>query len=368
MITGLGAIESLARGKKNALYSTLEEFHKYWERIDIVAPRANGKKSEVFFGNVHIHYSPLPIIFHPIFFIFKSISIYKIIHFDFMTVHEFPPFYNGIGARIVSWLTGVPYILEIMHIPGVPRAINIKEKIYSKLVKWFIAIDASSARAVRVINQKETKDFLIKAGVPALRIHYIPAFYIDLDIFKPEVTAKKYDLVYAARLERNKGIINFLQAVSVLKEKKPDLKICIIGDGPLRSDIESYINQHQLKECVELAGWLDGPQDVAKLFNQSRVFVNPSLNEGGPRVALEAMACGLPVVTTRVGVMLDIIKDGENGLMCDWDSQSMAGTILKMIDSSELQKKCSEAGISLTQQFERTLAIKNYAEALNNLT
>jgi glycosyltransferase involved in cell wall biosynthesis len=368
MITGLGAAEGLAQGKHNALYSTLQEFHKHWDRIDIVVPKVKNQTIREIFSNVHIHASPVPLLFHPLFFVAKIVSLSRQIHFDLMTVHEFPPFYNGIGARIVSGLIGIPYVLEIMHVPGVPRASGLKEHLYRWLFKVFIAFDARPARAVRVINQKQTRDFLVKAGVPVGKIQYIPAFYIDLEVFKTENIEKKYDLVYAARLEPNKGILNLLKAVKILRENKSDLKLCVIGDGPLRGELERYIKQNQLQTNVEFSGWLKGPEDVARVFNQSRVFVNPSLNEGGPRVALEAMACGVPVVTTPVGLMVDIIKDNENGLVCDWSPENMAEKISEMLGDAGLRERCSGAGRLLVQKFERKTAIADYAHALEKLS
>src|SRR4029077_14492348 len=103
MITGLGAAEGLAQGRENALYNTLEEFHNYWARIDIIVPRVKNQTVRSLFGNVHLHCSPAPLIFHPFFFVNKIISLNRKIHFDLMTVHEFPPFYNGIGTRLAAW-------------------------------------------------------------------------------------------------------------------------------------------------------------------------------------------------------------------------------------------------------------------------
>ena len=167
MITGLGSATDLASDKKGAFYYTLEEFHKYWDRIDIVAPRVRGISAgeKVFFGNVHLYVSGLPLFLHPFYFVWKCLRINKAQKFKFMTVQEFPPFYNGIAARIIHFLSGLPYVVEIMHIPGLPRAANIKESVYKWLARVFIAFDTRSARAVRVINQKQTKEFLIKSGV-----------------------------------------------------------------------------------------------------------------------------------------------------------------------------------------------------------
>jgi glycosyltransferase involved in cell wall biosynthesis len=82
---------------------------------------------------------------------------------------------------------------------------------------------------------------------------------------------------------------------------------------------------------------------------------------------LEAMACGLPVITTSVGLANDLIKDGENGLFINWDPIDMAEKILLLLSGQELQRKFSQAGMEIVKQFERKTAIKNYAEKLQSI-
>src|SRR3989338_10228011 len=146
MITGLGSAKDLASGKKGAFYNTLEEFSKYWTRIDIICPHIenykieNSLKIENFklkiFNNVFVHISPWPLVFHPFWFLKKGKEIYKEQKFDLMTVQDYPPFYNGIGARLLWSRIKVPYILEFHHISGYPKAANFKEKIYANEFIW----------------------------------------------------------------------------------------------------------------------------------------------------------------------------------------------------------------------------------------
>ena len=400
MITGLGSARDLASGKRGAFYNTLEEFHKYWNRIDIIAPKIVGnvggvrdvrneqpqqaklsnKRSDStpqtlkLFDNVYVHISPWPLIFHPFWFLKKGLEIYKEQKFNLMTVQEFPPFYNGIGALLLWQKIRVPYILEIMHIPGHPKAVNLKERIYRVITKWFIKYDAKKAVKVRVINQKQGPEFLLNAGLKKEQMVYIPSFYIDLDVFRPLDEPKKYDLVFAARLEKNKGIIELLKAVKLLKEHSNILenvgmsvKLLIVGSGPLKKELVDFVETNELKDNVFFSDWLATSEDVARAYASAKIFVNPSYNEGGPRVVLEAMACGLPVVTTRVGLMPDIIKDGENGLFTDWLAEDMAEKIQTLLKDKELQDKFAAAGLELVKQFERKESIKNYADKLKQL-
>ncbi|MEK7076386.1 MAG: glycosyltransferase family 4 protein [Patescibacteria group bacterium] len=362
MITGLGSAVDLASGKKGAFYNTLEEFHKYWERIDIIAPKIQNSKSQaiVLFENVFVHISPWPLIFHPIWFIKKGLEIYKEQKFDLMTVHEFPPFYNGIGARILWWKIRVPYVLEIFHIPGHPRIASAKEAVYKFLFKLFIRIDASKAKAVRVMNQNQVPDFLVGAGVPGEKIIYIPAIYIDLNVFKTMNITKEYDLIFVGRLAENKGISLFLEAV-----RKLNCKAIIIGNGPLYDKVKLEIRNLKLE--IKLHGWAKDSHEIAELINKSKILVMPSYNEGGPRVVLEAMACGVPVLATPVGIVPGIIKDKESGRIVDWNADDIAVKANELLSNTEEYDKYRQVGFEIVKQFEKESAIKNYADKLKEI-
>jgi len=357
---------ALAQGKKGPFYYLLEEFSKYWERIDIICPKTNQKIFNVF-GNVFIHSSNKSRIFHPWFILKKGIEIYKEQKFDIFGVHSYPPFYNDIGGRWLFNKIKTPYVLEVMHIVGHPKSGDFKERFYKILNRIFLRFSARKAKAIRVINQKQVPGFLKKFGIEERKIKYAPAFYIDLQTFKPIDLEKKYDLVFSGRLVKNKGIHLLLEAIKKLKAQNSLLKTIIIGDGPLRPEIEKYIKDNNLQANIELSGWLPSIEDLAKVYNQSKILVMPSFNEGGPRVTLEAMACKVPVITSRVGIMLDIINENDNGLFIDWNVNDIADKISLLLKDEQLYKKISENGYRAVQQFERKKSIKNYAETYQNL-
>src|SRR3989338_5900732 len=365
MITGLGSAKDLASGKKGAFYNTLEEFRKYWTRIDIISPKiaiSDKQQATSLFGNVYIHTSPWPLVFHPFWFLKKGTELYKEQKFDLMTVQDYPPFYNGIGARLLWQKIRVPYMLEFHHIPGYPKAANSKEKIYANLFVWklYWNLFGLKAKAVRVVNQKQTPEFLVKAGVPKDKIIYIPSIYIDSEVFKPMDLEKKYDLIFVGRLEKNKGIELFLEIV-----KKTGLRAIIVGKGSLFEDIKFKIENWKLKITVH--GWAKDSQEVAKLLNQSKVMVMSSYNEGGPRVVLEAMACGLPVLATNVGLMPDFAKKNVVKII-DWNVEDIAKKTKELLENEEERKRLSTAGLEIAKQFEKKEMIKNYADELKTLS
>ena len=374
MISGVGA-SALAEGKRGAFYNTLEEFHKHWDHIDIICPKIRNESSGQwpsfrpqrqplgnleFFNNVKIHPSPWPKILQPFWILKKGLEVYRQDKFDIVTVHEYPPFYNGLGARMLWNKIKIPYVVEIMHMPGYPRVSDLKEFFYKFLTRVFISIDSSKAKAIRVINKNEVPGFLKKAGVLENRIEYIPAFYIDLDIFRPMNLEKKYDLIFVGRLEKNKGI-NLLLEIA----KKSSLKILIVGDGSMKEDINKWIQDYnggllgfKDRHCnLIYYGWAKDSAEVAKLINESRALIMLSYNEGGPRVILEALACGVPVIATPVGIVPDVLSF-NNGRIVEWSSNQA----IKAFE--EVKNIKVETDLS---RFDKAAAIKNYADNIKSL-
>ena len=379
MITGLGSAVDLASGKKGAFYNTLEEFHKYWNRVDIICPRVKREKLKVksLFGNVFIHVSPWPLVFHPFWFLKKGLEIYKEQKFDLMTVQDFPPFYNGIGARLLWSRINVPYILEFHHISGYPKAANFKEKIYANEFIWklYWNIFGSKAKAVRVVNQKQTLGFLEKAGIPKEKIVYIPSMYIDLDTFKPLGLPKEYDIIFVGRLEPNKGVNLLMEAAGKLKSQIINFKMLVVGDGKLKTDCKLKVENWKLQNNVLLWGRAKDSEEIVELMNKSKILVMPSYNEGGPRVVLEAMSCGVPVLATNVGLMPDFVghnsapgfADKNAVKIIDWDSEDIAKKARELLENESEINRLSRAGLEVARQFEKKEMIKNYADTLKRL-
>jgi len=115
-----------------------------------------------------------------------------------------------------------------------------------------------------------------------------------------------------ARLAPQKGIQYFIQAAALLRKKHPEIRYCIVGDGPLRPELEELSRQLGLADHLYFLGYRP---DVPAILKRLRVFVQPSLSEGQGLTVLEAMAAGCPVAVSAAGGLPELIRDGENGLL-----------------------------------------------------
>jgi glycosyltransferase involved in cell wall biosynthesis len=274
-----------------------------------------------------------------------------------MTVHEYSPVFNGVGAAVLSRMTGVPYVLEIMHVTGVPHPSGIWELLNRFLFRQFIRYEARPARAVRVINRHGTPDFLVAAGVERSKIVYAPAFYIDLDTFRPTGAVKLYDVVFVGRMSRNKGVELFLDVL----EKTGCIGVAV-GEGPLLSWVRHEAKKRGLK--LHTPGFAKDGAEVARYINESRLLLMPSLSEGGPRVVLEAMACGVPVVATPVGIVPDVLPPE---CIEEWDAGDLADKVRNILQDESLYQRLSQQGLMTVRGFEKTKSIHEYAQTLQRI-
>lgn len=367
---------SILSGQRGAFWYTLQEMQKHWERIDIICPRRQKKvetyenRSQHVFvkeknapSNVFFHPCPWGLWAQPFWIVEKGQQLIAAHHHHVMTVHEYPPFYNGRGALTLHKKTCIPFALEIHHIVGWPVASGAAEWIGRVLSRWVLPGEARHAAAVRTVSaavEQELKNW----GIPSKKISVIPSFYLDHDLIGRVVAPpKSYDIAFCARLVENKGLLRVIQALQYL----PDARLLVIGDGPVRQDAEKLIHNMGLIKRVTFLGWLPTLEAVLDAVLTARTFVMPSLSEGGPRSALEAMACGMPVIATRVGVMPEVIEDGENGLFTDGFPKDIAAKVNILLQDEKKREHMGKAARKILDRFERGKLVEKYAEFLKGI-
>lgn len=157
---------------------------------------------------------------------------------------------------------------------------------------------------------------------------------VDTVLFKPAASLPKDTLLYVgstARTDKHKGISVLLQAMRRIVKEYPDVKLFLVGEGDGRIEYEAQAVKHGIANHVTfLGGKYDA--DLHDAFRKATVFVLPTFNDSFAMVVLEAMASGLPVVSTPVGAIPTLVKDGASGyLVQPGDSDALAEKLVYLL-------------------------------------
>jgi glycosyltransferase involved in cell wall biosynthesis len=359
---------SVATGLQSSFYYTLKEFKKHWDRIDIICPYIENFKVHKVFDNVYFYPRPVKFkILHPLFVYLQGKKLISQREYTLFTSHDYGLQLNGIGSWFLHKATGLGYVSEIMHVEGHPIAVSLKERFLKIIVKWYISFVKDDVLAFRVINKDSSHSFIRNLKVSSEKILVLYAIYIDFDVFYPVKLTKAYDIIFCARLAINKGILTLLRATIILIHEFPNIKLLIVGRGPLKQKIDQFIIDNNLRNNVYSIGWVESNRDLARLYNCSKILVCSSTVEGGPRVTIEAMACGVPVVTTPVGFMEELIKEGVNGsLFQQGDEKGLSSKITDLLKKESLYNKYVKNGFNSVQICNHQKVIEEYANGLKN--
>jgi glycosyltransferase involved in cell wall biosynthesis len=194
-------------------------------------------------------------------------------------------------------------------------------------------------------------------------------YFLDFDKFKiKKKIDKRENLVgYIGRLSEEKGTLNFVKAIPMVLEKENKITFLVGGDGQLRAEIERYISEENLKDKVKLVGWI--PHDeLPEHLNELKLLVIPSYTESGPIIALEAMACGTPILATRVGHILNMVEDGETGFLMENNSpECIAKNIERALNYPSLDEIAKNARELVGREFTYKTAVEMFRKVLEEL-
>ena len=153
-------------------------------------------------------------------------------------------------------------------------------------------------------------------------------------------------VLFVGRLDTAKGIEELLEAFAALANRRPNLRLAFVGDGPGGAHLRSKARHLQLEDRIILNGACSSP-GVAQWLAAANVLALPSYNEGYPNVVIEALSCGRPVIATNVGGILELVNEESGILIAPRDSRALAGAIEKAMD-----RRWDEHSIS--EQFRRS--------------
>ena len=158
-------------------------------------------------------------------------------------------------------------------------------------------------------------------------------------------------LVVTRNLEAIYGIDTALRAFSRVLQSFPESRMTIAGSGPQLSALQSLAGELQLASSVEFCGRLE-INDMAALYQSAHVMVNPSLVDNTPNSILEALASGVPIVTTDVGGIPYLVENEKTALLIPpQQPEAMAAAILRVLNTPQLARALSDAGLAAVKQY-----------------
>jgi colanic acid/amylovoran biosynthesis glycosyltransferase len=216
------------------------------------------------------------------------------------------------------------------------------------------------------------KERLIQEGCQEKKI---VVHHSGIDCSKFEYIQRVWDpgepikVLTIARLIEKKGVAVAIDAVSRLLSKAEKIEYSVVGDGPLREDLQQLIESMGIERQVRLLGWKTH-EEVRRLLEESHVLIAPSLTsesgdqEGIPNAIKEAMASGLPVISTFHSGIPELVIDGVSGLLVpERDAASLADALAYLLSHPEVCKRMSKAGrMQVEQEFDTNSLNKKLEE------
>lgn len=207
-------------------------------------------------------------------------------------------------------------------------------------------------------NRDDLQYFVSQHMVAALRTAHVPGSGVPTDVFSPErvspadcerirrelgIQADEIVVTMISRVMRSKGVLEFAAAGAGVRKHFPVVRFLLIG--PEDEGSLDRLNREERTLLAKSVTWLGARPDVPTLLRLSQVFVLPTAyREGIPRVILEAIAMGLPIVTTDMPGCREAVEDGINGILVrPHDSKALAEAIAHLVANTDLRQRFGEA-------------------------
>lgn len=273
---------------------------------------------------------------------------------------------GGFLALIAKRLFGLPYIVSLRG-GDVPGFWYPGISAYHLLSKPLIRLIWRQSIAV-VANSKGLQQLAIQT-TPNLPISIVPNG-VDCEAFRPAVNPRSsasVRLLLVGRLVKQKGVDILLKALSQLKDLPVSVTLDLVGDGSDRSQFATQAQDLGLSEIVKFSGWASRPE-LVQHYQQADIFVFPSRDEGMPNALLEAMACGLPAIATRIAGSEELVQEGVTGLLVDSEDAIGLANALKtlILDPVQREQMGSASRCFVEENYTWRTVAAQYLDLLTN--
>jgi glycosyltransferase involved in cell wall biosynthesis len=220
----------------------------------------------------------------------------------------------------------------------------LQGRFLASLKRWVLG----SADAISVVSNAMAED-CIRLGIAREKIA-VQSMGVDLDSkFTPDDSdASRDGVIFVGRLVDKKGVEHLIEAMSLVTERYPDLRLTIVGDGPLRESLTDQARDIGVLANISFVGSVPN-EEVPRYLRAAKIAVMPSVvaesgdQEGLGLVAVEAMGCGCAVVASDLPAVRDTVKDGFTGLMArPANGADLAEKIARLLDDETYRQMLAE--------------------------
>lgn len=273
------------------------------------------------------------------------------------------PVSSGLPCALASLVTGREFFLKVVGDPSWEMARNRKvatDNIDEFQKRGGFPFIISIMRMVQkfvcnrskriIVPSRYLKSIVQQWGVKEDKIEVIYNA-TNLSVVDKKEFSDRPTILSVGRLVDWKGFGQLIDLMSRLVKENPELLLLIVGDGPLRNELQNKINDLGLNNNIQLTGKVTKDK-VYQYMQKADVFVLNTSYEGLPHVVLEAMSARLPIIITRVGGNLEIINDGENGFLFNLgDVEDLRKKIELLLNDKSLGKRLSDTAYKNVQQY-----------------
>ena len=243
--------------------------------------------------------------------------------FDIIDCQQFP-YLSCFSAKLFSKIKKTPLVITWHEVWGdywyeylgwKGFVGKTTERLVARLTSENVAVSKTTAKNLNNLGLCH-KITIIPNGIDLTRIRSISP------------SSESSDIIFVGRLIKEKHADLFIHAVILLQHENPDISVVIIGEGPEYGKIDNLITDKEIQNTIHLCEFYQNHDDLIAQLKSSKVFVLPSTREGFGITALEALACGLPVVTVDLtaNAVRDLITE-NNGFLCSLSAKDLADKI-----------------------------------------
>ncbi len=286
--------------------------------------------------------------------------------FDVIDCQEFP-YFPCFSAKVHSLVKGSVLVITWYEIWGDYwfEYLGKKglfgwavERLTAKLPKLAVPISENIREDLKTLKVSESIMRVVPNGVDFYRLQEI----------RP--SDEEFDVIYVGRLISHKNVDVLIRAISIAREKIPDVRCEIIGDGPNMNKLKALSNELGLDENVRFSGFIESDEEVYACMKSSKIFVLPSTREGFPNTILEANSCGLPAIIVRheKNAGVGVVKDGCNGFILNLSSEEIAEKIVYLLQNEKGLNDLGRIAVEFAEGYDWGVIVERieevYEEAL----